>query len=500
LITSRTFFFFSLLLIPILFFGQTSIPYDPSQFLKAKKIMIIAPHPDDEILGFAGVIYAAIQSGKEVKVTIVTNGDGYGSACYFWKNGFPREDTLNKGKGCSPEELEKYGTTRISESRKALKILGVDSLDVIFLGYPDGYIGDMLIAPDSVFKGNTSRHLSYTGKSFSGKNLKQDLKSLFILQSDEEVYTTHIKDAHDDHAAVAGFIEQARKELVEKEIIFPVFWTFIHEPGGDNNLWPPPRCNWTFVKGQMLIQRENRYTPWRVLTSPVIADQPGYFFLSEALWTETKEHAPLMREAMDEFQTGIGQYKSDGQPVNENYKGWMDRNGYLLSFIKRNHLFWEAPFPCISKEIDGPCKRTLSIYPVNVAVEGTFAAGAEGNCSCQSELFPESGITVGSGIEPGISWYYFGPVYSDSVTVKIKWSDNSWKEDQKMLEIFNWKTLNWEQIHSFTANDCKVHTDQFTIRITPELIGSLHQVRIGFSGSKNARAHLSMIEVMLDQK
>ena len=79
---------------PILIFGQNSHHFDSTQFLNAKSILIIAPHPDDEILGFAGIIYGAMKLGKDVKIVIVTNGDGYGSACYFWKNGVPREDTL----------------------------------------------------------------------------------------------------------------------------------------------------------------------------------------------------------------------------------------------------------------------------------------------------------------------------------------------------------------------------------------------------------------------
>ena len=38
-----------------------------------KKISIIAPHPDDEVLGCGGTIYKLVKSGAEVFVAILTN-------------------------------------------------------------------------------------------------------------------------------------------------------------------------------------------------------------------------------------------------------------------------------------------------------------------------------------------------------------------------------------------------------------------------------------------
>jgi len=41
---------------------------------KARRIMVIAPHPDDEILGPGGTIIKAIQSGAHVKIVYLTSG------------------------------------------------------------------------------------------------------------------------------------------------------------------------------------------------------------------------------------------------------------------------------------------------------------------------------------------------------------------------------------------------------------------------------------------
>ncbi|HLD16408.1 MAG TPA: PIG-L deacetylase family protein [Coxiellaceae bacterium] len=42
--------------------------------VKAKKILVISPHPDDEIFGAGGVLIKAIQEGAQVKVVYLTSG------------------------------------------------------------------------------------------------------------------------------------------------------------------------------------------------------------------------------------------------------------------------------------------------------------------------------------------------------------------------------------------------------------------------------------------
>jgi LmbE family N-acetylglucosaminyl deacetylase len=42
--------------------------------MKKSDIIIFAPHPDDEALGCAGLIYKTVQKNKKVKIVIVANG------------------------------------------------------------------------------------------------------------------------------------------------------------------------------------------------------------------------------------------------------------------------------------------------------------------------------------------------------------------------------------------------------------------------------------------
>lgn len=48
-----------------------------SASIAAADMLVIAPHPDDEVIGCAGVILQALEAQKRVTVVILTNGDGH---------------------------------------------------------------------------------------------------------------------------------------------------------------------------------------------------------------------------------------------------------------------------------------------------------------------------------------------------------------------------------------------------------------------------------------
>ncbi|OQW95021.1 MAG: hypothetical protein BWK79_03810, partial [Beggiatoa sp. IS2] len=80
------------------------------------KILMIAPHPDDETLGCGGTLALLRQRGCQVKVIIVTDG--------------------SQGDPCGYLMGESVVHCRQRESLAALQVLGID--DVIFLHEPDG--------------------------------------------------------------------------------------------------------------------------------------------------------------------------------------------------------------------------------------------------------------------------------------------------------------------------------------------------------------------------
>lgn len=86
-----------------------------------ERILIIAPHPDDEVLGCSGLIQRSLKEGKQVDVVILSGGGKSHSGC------------------CSIDEKELVESRR-ALSRTAAGILGLPLNHLHFLDYPDGEI------------------------------------------------------------------------------------------------------------------------------------------------------------------------------------------------------------------------------------------------------------------------------------------------------------------------------------------------------------------------
>lgn len=98
---------------------RTSLSADQLQI--SSKNIIIAPHPDDEILGCAGLIQRILLKGKNVYIVFLTGGEGSHNEC------------------CNINSLE------LIQARRGLAIainrkLGVPIENLFFLDYPDGKI------------------------------------------------------------------------------------------------------------------------------------------------------------------------------------------------------------------------------------------------------------------------------------------------------------------------------------------------------------------------
>ena len=78
-----------------------------------RRVLVLAPHQDDETLGCGGMIRIRRDEGAVVHVAFLTDG-------------------MTSGAG---EEL--VGVRR-NEAESAMALLGVDGSQVTFLGFPDG--------------------------------------------------------------------------------------------------------------------------------------------------------------------------------------------------------------------------------------------------------------------------------------------------------------------------------------------------------------------------
>src|SRR5262245_12702319 len=106
---------------------DAQIVFQPITLTPQDRILVLAPHPDDDILGCAGLIHQAVQQKLPVKVVYLTNGDNYEWAFWVYK----------KRPVLTPGEMLKMGRLRRQEAIRAQQRLGVPAGQLVFLGYPD---------------------------------------------------------------------------------------------------------------------------------------------------------------------------------------------------------------------------------------------------------------------------------------------------------------------------------------------------------------------------
>jgi LmbE family N-acetylglucosaminyl deacetylase len=173
------------------------------------RILIAAPHPDDETLGNGGVMQRAIQAGKQVKVVLATNGDGYTKAVMKdFKRYFPKK-----------EDYVKLGNMRQEEIAEGIGVFGVSKDNLIYLSYPD--FGLLEMWTDHWSRSNPYRSI-YTKAThspykriynpeavFCGEDLLGDLQKVIGDYRPDLILVTHSYDTHPDHRALKYFINLA---------------------------------------------------------------------------------------------------------------------------------------------------------------------------------------------------------------------------------------------------------------------------------------------------
>jgi LmbE family N-acetylglucosaminyl deacetylase len=202
----------------------------PVKITAADRVLIVAPHPDDETLGPGIIASQAAAIGATVKAVIVTEGDaGTHAAEAEFK-------TLN----LTPGDYLELGRTRHKESLAAMKGLGID--DVVFLGFADG-------STNSLWRQNwddSNSHLGRNGKTavpydfaadpgavYSGDSLARSLAKVITDYKPTVIFFPTPEDLHHDHWAVNAFTQYvlAKHKVKARE------YTYLVHRGG---AWPTP--------------------------------------------------------------------------------------------------------------------------------------------------------------------------------------------------------------------------------------------------------------------
>lgn len=186
----------------------TGLPITPPPDAR-RRILVLAPHCDDETVALGGLIADARGAGAEVTVAFLTNGDAFRLAA-----GRALGDVR-----LTPDDYVRFAEERQQEAIAALGELGVPADHVIFLSYPDR---GLLPLWEGHWDASAPFRSGYTGYDFSpypraytprapycGAALLADLLRLLRATRPTDIFVTHPADDHPDHAAAAAFAQSA---------------------------------------------------------------------------------------------------------------------------------------------------------------------------------------------------------------------------------------------------------------------------------------------------
>lgn len=165
---------------------------DRSAFFGGKKVMLFAPHEDDEINLYGGVIEQYVKNGSEVKILFSTNGD-----------------------------FHRLGKLRIKEALSVAALYGVKAENVIFFGYGDSLVdkngkhiyncaGDELVKSDAGYAETygTDKKPPFRKSAYTRDNIVADMQAAIAEFMPDVLYCCDY-DEHADHRAISLFFEEA---------------------------------------------------------------------------------------------------------------------------------------------------------------------------------------------------------------------------------------------------------------------------------------------------
>ncbi|MGO9244070.1 MAG: PIG-L deacetylase family protein [Verrucomicrobiia bacterium] len=264
------------------------------------RIIIFAPHPDDESIGCGGIIQQALALKVPVRIVWLTYGDNNEWSFFLYR----------KHIVVMPEAVRLMGEVRHQEAVAAAQVLGVDPHQLIFLGYPD--FGTLAIwyrhwADRPPFEGMLTKvtKVPYAdayrpGAPYKGEDILHDIEANLQEFKPTKVFVSHPSDHNVDHQALYVFTRVALWDLESRlhPEVYPYLVHFAH--------WPAPRGLQT-ARSLLPPAQLATSVSWNVV--PLSHDQ-----------IQLKECA---------LRAHRSQVESSGK--------------YLLSFVRANELFGDFP-------------------------------------------------------------------------------------------------------------------------------------------------------------
>ena len=144
-----------------------------------QRVLIIAPHPDDDIIAAGGLMQHIVAAGGELRVLFVTDGDNNPWPQRFLQRKWLLED----------RDRAEWGATRRREALCSLSLLGIPDSSATFLALPDSAIADIARRGDT--------------------HLTREIQSAIADLQPTLVVSPSAFDLHSDHRAVSFFVHRA---------------------------------------------------------------------------------------------------------------------------------------------------------------------------------------------------------------------------------------------------------------------------------------------------
>ncbi|HOW36460.1 MAG TPA: PIG-L family deacetylase [Candidatus Omnitrophota bacterium] len=274
------------------------------------RILILAPHPDDEVLGCGGIIQKAVALKLPVHIVFYTYGDNNQWSFLVYR----------KHPVLVPGAVKKMGLMRHDEALAASKALGVPAENLTFLGYPDfgtmsiwyAHWGNRPALRSMLTRVNKVPYAGALrpGAPYKGEEIVKDLTAVLRGFRPTKIFVSHPTDHNGDHLSLYLFTRVALWNLGE-DFTPQIYPYLIH------------RAHWPHPKG---------YRPEEALVPPEPLKEEVSWFVS-----------PLSPEEISRKEAALKAHRSQ----------YRSSEKYLLSFVRANELFGDFPVIKLKKSETG---------------------------------------------------------------------------------------------------------------------------------------------------
>jgi LmbE family N-acetylglucosaminyl deacetylase len=161
------------------------------------RFVVVAPHPDDELLGTGGVLHLAARSKRQILIVAVTDGGASHPGSSSWP-------------------AQRLVSVRPAESREGLRRMGLTRPRIVRLGFPDGQL----------------RRLQ--------PRIVRRLHD--VIERGDVLFSSWKRDGHPDHDAVGHAVAIAARATGVTHFEVPIWaWHWAH-PGDKRLPWRRAAC------------------------------------------------------------------------------------------------------------------------------------------------------------------------------------------------------------------------------------------------------------------